>query len=69
MPLFSRFKNKGAQPASKNKSQPELTNGKPVAPQKPRWETSWSSKVVVPEEVEELIHLCTAEMKSRGMYV
>lgn len=66
MPLFSRFKNKGAQPATKSKTQADLTNGKPAAPQKPRWESTWSSKTIDPDEVEELIHLCTAEMKSRG---
>lgn len=61
MPLFSRFKNKGAQPA-KNKNadlgQSEL--------QPPRWQSNWNSKTVVPGEVEELVHACTAEMKSRG---
>ncbi|KXL46034.1 hypothetical protein M433DRAFT_67457 [Acidomyces richmondensis BFW] len=65
MPLFSRFKSKGAQPA-KSKTQADLTNGKPAAPQKPRWESSWNSKNVDPEEVQELIHFCTAEMKSRA---
>ncbi|KAK5124114.1 hypothetical protein LTR85_001817 [Meristemomyces frigidus] len=68
MPLFSRLKNKGANSASKVKSKTQLeqTNGKPVAPLKPRWESSWSSKTVALEEVEELIHACTAEMKSRA---
>jgi len=66
MPLFSRFKSKGAQTA-KDKTQGDLTNGKPAAPQKPRWESSWNSKNVDPEEVRELIHFCTAEMKSRGV--
>ncbi|KAK4550202.1 hypothetical protein LTR36_003169 [Oleoguttula mirabilis] len=68
MPLFSRLKNKGANSASKAKSkaQSDLTNGKPVAPLKSGWESSWSSKTVVLEEVEELIHACTAEMKSRA---
>ena len=66
MPLFSRFKNKGAQPATKSKTQPDLTNGRPAAPQKPRVEVSWNSKTVDPDDVVELIHLCTAEMKSRG---
>lgn len=38
----------------------------PVAPPKPRWEESWSRKDVAPEEIQELIHVCTQEMKSRG---
>ena len=70
MPLFSRFKNKGAQstPKSKGQTGTASTNGTPVTPkpQKPRWQSTWNSTTVVPEEVEELIHVCTAEMKSRG---
>ncbi|KAH9840467.1 hypothetical protein Tdes44962_MAKER01667 [Teratosphaeria destructans] len=65
MPLFSRFKSKGAQPA-KAKEQTDLTNGKPATPRKPQYETSWQSKTVVLEEVQELIHACTVEMKSRA---
>jgi hypothetical protein len=68
MPFFSRFKNKGAQPASKGKGQSDLANGKGAEPHKPRWQATWNSKQVVPEEVEELIHACTAEMKTRGMW-
>ncbi|KAK5172308.1 multicopy suppressor of a budding defect [Saxophila tyrrhenica] len=67
MPGFlSKLKNKGAQPSSKGKHTPDLTNGKATEPHKPRWQTQWTSKTVVPEEVEELIHTCTAEMKSRA---
>jgi hypothetical protein len=66
MPLFSRFKNKGAQPATKGKNASEQVNGKPTGPAVPRWASNWNSKAVVPEDVEELIHYCTAEMKSRG---
>ena len=69
MPLFSRFKNKGAQPAAKGKHTTDLTNGKPTVPAVPRWASNWNSKSVVPEDVEELIHHCTVEMKSRGMLV
>jgi len=66
MPLFSRLKNKGAQTASKSKTQPDLSNGKPTAPVKPRWQSTWSSRTIDPEEVEELVHACTAELKLRG---
>jgi hypothetical protein len=38
-----------------------------VEPPKPKWEEAWSRKEVEPEEVQELIHVCTQEMKSRGM--
>jgi ribosome assembly protein YihI (activator of Der GTPase) len=67
MPFFSRFKNKGAQPSSKGKSHSEHANGSATEPRKPKWQASWNSKSVVPEEVEELVHACTAEMKKRGM--
>ncbi|KAK3716699.1 multicopy suppressor of a budding defect [Vermiconidia calcicola] len=66
MPFFSRFKNKGAQPASKGRNEANGVNGMHTGPQRPRWQSTWSSKEVVPEEVEELIHTCTAEMKSRA---
>ena len=66
MPLFSRLKNKGAKEVSKSKTNGNLTNGNALAP-KPKYVSTWNSKTVVPEEVEELIHICTAEMKSRGM--
>ncbi|KAI8940436.1 hypothetical protein NX059_004124 [Plenodomus lindquistii] len=39
----------------------------PVAPPKPRWEDSWSRKHVAPDEIQELVHVCTQEMKSRGL--
>lgn len=68
MPLFSRvFKSKdGASAKVKNKTQPERTNGHTVAPAKPRFVATWSSKEIDPEEVQELIHACTLEMKSRA---
>jgi hypothetical protein len=36
-------------------------------PAKPKWEEAWSRKEIQPDEVQELIHVCTQEMKSRGM--
>ena len=67
MPLFSRFKNKGAQPASKGKNFGDTANGGIEAPQPRGYQSRWESTVIVPEEVQELVHVCTAEMKSRGM--
>ncbi|KAK5736162.1 multicopy suppressor of a budding defect [Elasticomyces elasticus] len=66
MPLFSRLKNKGAQTTSKSKAQADLSNGRQKAPEKPRWQATWSSSTVDPVEVEELVHACTKELKSRG---
>jgi len=65
MPLFSRSKNKGAQAATKT-AQTNGDHGYVAAPAKPRFVSNWNSQYIEPEEVEELIHACTAEMKSRG---
>lgn len=35
---------------------------------RPRWEDAWSRKDVAPEEIQELVHVCTQEMKSRGRH-
>lgn len=37
-----------------------------LAPPKPWWDDAWTRKDVAPEEIQELIHVCTREMKSRG---
>jgi hypothetical protein len=62
MPFFSKvFRRDGA---AKGKNQ---TVNAPEAPIRPKWEESWSRKEVAAEEVQELIHACSHEMKSRGM--
>lgn len=68
MPFFSRkSKNKdNSTVAARGNGPIEHTNGHTIVPVKPRYISTWNSKEVVPEEVEELIHLCTLEMKSRG---
>lgn len=69
MPLFSRLRSKGATPA-KEKSQAEAENFfPPPVPAQPKYQSTWTSKEVVPEEVEELIHCATAQMKSRGTVI
>ncbi|CAK4031971.1 related to morphogenesis-related MSB1 [Lecanosticta acicola] len=65
MPLFSRFKNKGAQPTSKGKTLGDLDTA-PAPKQQTRWQSRWESTVIVPEEIKELVNVCTAEMKSRA---
>jgi hypothetical protein len=66
MPFFKNvFKSKdGPRTASKTAKH---ANEQAIAPPKPRWEDAWSRKDVAPEEIQELIHVCTQEMKSRGM--
>ncbi|KAE8822770.1 hypothetical protein PTNB85_09047 [Pyrenophora teres f. teres] len=61
MPFFKNvFTSKDKQKAAK--AAPEAP-----APPKPRWEESWTRKDVAPEEIQELIHVCTQEMKSRAL--
>jgi hypothetical protein len=63
MPSFLRVFRRDT--ATKSKKNANASNV--VEPPKPRWEEAWSRKEVQPEEVQELIHICTQEMKSRGM--
>lgn len=66
MPLFSRFKNKGAQPTSKGKNLGSSGARDLAAPRQSQWQARWESIAIVPDEVKELVHVCTMEMKSRG---
>lgn len=69
MPFFRNvFKSKeGPRSASKAGKYADQNDGGPVAPPKPRWEDAWSRKDVAPEEIQELIQVCTQEMKSRAL--
>lgn len=69
MPFFRNvFKSReGSRSASKAGKYADQQNGGPVVPPKPRWEEAWSRKDVAPEEIQELIHFCTQEMKSRAL--
>lgn len=66
MPLFSKLRSKSAQ-NTKAKAQPEPGSGVVAPPPKPRFVSTWTSSEIVPSEVEELVEVCTAEMKLRGM--
>jgi len=63
--LFSRLKGKDGRLRSKKNGQ--LDQLPDQLPPKPRWEDAWTRKTVEPEEVQELIRLCTKELKERGM--
>ncbi|KAI9687074.1 MAG: hypothetical protein M1822_002484 [Bathelium mastoideum] len=69
MPFFSKvFKGKDGNAASKGQRTLDHSNGGPVAPAKPRWgDDAWTMKTVEPEEVQELLHICTQEAKSRAL--
>ena len=60
--FFSRLKGKDG--PSKVKKAIQQTNAEPAA--KPRWEDAWMRTNVEPEEVQQLLRGCTAELKSRG---
>ncbi|KIW65224.1 hypothetical protein PV04_07500 [Phialophora macrospora] len=65
MPFFSRvFKSRDGQ-VKKNTA--PVTNGE--GHKKPQWSDAWVRTRVDPEEVAELLHLCTAELKSRALDV
>ncbi|KAE8444132.1 hypothetical protein EG329_000820 [Mollisiaceae sp. DMI_Dod_QoI] len=60
--FFSRLKGKDGPSKVKKGAQPAAI----TEPQKPRWEDAWTRKSVDAEEVQDLLHYCTAELKSRG---
>jgi len=63
MPFFSKvFKTKD----SSAKKQAKLNGNGHIAPPKPQWTDAWLRTRVSPEEVQELLHGCTNEMKARG---
>lgn len=61
--FFSRLKGRdGPSKVKKGAQQPAIDAGPP----KPRWEDAWTRKTVEPQEVQELLHGCTVELKARG---
>ncbi|KAK6366304.1 multicopy suppressor of a budding defect [Exophiala oligosperma] len=65
MPFFSKvFKGKDG---AVKKSTAPVANGH--TDKKPQWSDAWIRTRVDPEEVSELLHLCTAELKSRALDV
>ena len=66
MPFFSRvFKSKDAT-TNKIRQQPEKVESGSSTPLRAPWQDPWSRTEVSPNEVQELIHICTQELKSRG---
>ncbi|KAK4227480.1 hypothetical protein QBC38DRAFT_189134 [Podospora fimiseda] len=60
--LFSRLTGKDGKKSKKGQLD-DLAN----LPQKPRWDDAWARTNVDPEEVDELIHYCSAELKARAL--
>ncbi|KAK3693586.1 hypothetical protein B0T22DRAFT_43799 [Podospora appendiculata] len=64
--LFSRLKGNGSS-KTKSKKQSHLDQLADQQPLKKRWDDAWTRKTVEPEEVQELIKLCTEELKARAL--
>ncbi|KAH9431839.1 hypothetical protein MCOR02_009110 [Pyricularia oryzae] len=66
--IFSRLKGKdGPTKISKSKKNGNLDHLTNQLPQKPQWEDGFARTTVEPEEVQELVHRCTSELKARGL--
>ena len=70
MPFFSKvFKSKDdGGKAKKSKSKAKENGAVQLPPPKPKWTDAWTRTVVDAEEVQELLSICTVEMKARGSY-
>ncbi|KJZ77455.1 hypothetical protein HIM_03179 [Hirsutella minnesotensis 3608] len=62
--LFSRLK---VRDGAKSKKKNALDDSASSHLQKPRWDDAYTRKTVDPEEIHELLHYCTAELKARGL--
>ncbi|KAI0410086.1 hypothetical protein F4802DRAFT_604111 [Xylaria palmicola] len=62
--LFSRIRGKDGRLRSKKNGASDST---PQLPGKPRWDDAYARSSVEPEEVQDLIHRCTVELKARAL--
>ncbi|KAK7962253.1 uncharacterized protein PG986_003078 [Apiospora aurea] len=65
--LFSRIRGKDGQGKTKSKKGSNIDDLTHQLPQKPQWEDAYTRTSVDPEEVGELIHACTEELKARAL--
>lgn len=65
--LFSRIRGKDGSKlkSKKNSNLNDLTH---QLSNKPRWEDAYTRTNIEPEEVQELIKICTEELKARGIF-
>lgn len=64
--LFSRLKGKDGPTKLKSKKNGAGLDFASQVPEKPRWVDAYTRTTVEPEEIHELLKLCTAELKARG---
>ncbi|KAJ6442982.1 LOW QUALITY PROTEIN: morphogenesis protein (Msb1) [Purpureocillium lavendulum] len=62
--LFSRLKARDGLRSKKKQTGNDLANALPA---KPKWDDAYTRKTVEPEEIHELLHYCTEELKARGL--
>ncbi|KAK8103824.1 uncharacterized protein PG998_010857 [Apiospora kogelbergensis] len=65
--LFSRIRGKDGQGKTKSKKGANADDLAHQLPQKPQWDDAYTRTSVDPEEVGELIHACTEELKARAL--
>ncbi|KAI2616040.1 DUF1708-domain-containing protein [Hypoxylon sp. NC1633] len=65
--FFSRIRGKDGQSRSKSKKNANLQDLTHQLPSKPRWDDAYTRTTVEPEEVQDLINRCTAELKARAL--
>lgn len=69
MGVFSRVFRKGDSSSSSRATSRAARDGpEPVQTKPKRYEDAWARKEVGADEVQELLHVCTQEMKSRGLF-
>ena len=64
--LFSRLKGKDGPTKVKSKKNGAGLDLASQMPEKPRWVDAYTRTTVEPEEIHELLKLCTEELKARG---
>lgn len=67
--IFSRLKGKDGPTKVKSKKNGAGQDFASQVPAKPRWEDAYTRKTVEPEEIHELVKLCTEELKARGSFM
>lgn len=63
--LFARLKARDGLRSKKKRAAGD--DDAAAQPAKPRWDDAYTRKTVDPEEIHELLHCCTEELKARGM--